>query len=456
MQIVWIAVEHVEKSVLALRCRTRTLLAKSIVIAMMFCPAVGSQNTPPPAAHQAEVGARRLITYTLPPDKLQKSKTLYELDLKLSIFGTLYSWLVLLLILYSGTAAKYRDWAESVSHWRWVQAAIFVPLLLFTLALAALPLRVYGHHIGLQYGLSVQGWGSWFADYGKSELIDVVVLAPLLWLMQFMIRKNARRWWFYFWLMLLPIVAFVAFIKPVFIDPFFNKFEPLEKKNPQLVEAIEKVVQHAGLTIPSDRIYEMKASEKVTVANAYVTGFGTSKRIVIWDTTIQQQTTPEVLSVVGHEMGHYVLHHILKGLAAAAIGLFAGLYTLFHLSHWILRRFGPRWHIRTLHDWAAFPMFFLLAGIMVFFSSPVDSAVSRHIEHQADVYGLEVTHGINPNAQQDAVHSFQVMGELSLDYPYPNKLAVFWYWDHPPISDRVRFAQEYDPWDKGESPKYVK
>jgi Zn-dependent protease with chaperone function len=164
----------------------------------------------------------------------------------------------------------------------------------------------------------------------------------------------------------------------------------------------------------------------------------------------------QLAAILGHEMGHYVLHHVLYGLVAAAVGLLVGLYIMFHLSRWVFQRFGPRWRIPELHDWAAFPMIFLLAGIMGFFAEPVGNAYSRHIEHQADVYGLEVTHGINANSQEVAAHSFQILGELSLDYPYPNRLEVFWYWSHPPIADRLRFAQEYDPWDKGQPTRYVK
>jgi Zn-dependent protease with chaperone function len=270
------------------------------------------------------------------------------------------------------------------------------------------------------------------------------------------IRRSPRRWWFYFWLVSLPMMVFLVFIAPLVIDPLFNQFEPLTRKNPQLVEAIERVVQRGGLAIPPERMYEMKASAKVTTLNAYVTGFGASKRVVVWDTSIQKLTTPEILFMFGHEMGHYVLHHILKGLIAGAIGAFIGLYILFYWSVWLLQRFGPRWRILALHDWAAIPMIFLLAGIMSFFAEPVGNLVSRYIEHQADVYGLEVTHNINVNPQQVAAHSFQVLGEMSLDYPYPGRLAVFWYWTHPPIADRVRFAQEYDPWAAGEEPQFVK
>ncbi|HJS98469.1 MAG TPA: M48 family metalloprotease, partial [Terriglobales bacterium] len=150
------------------------------------------------------------------------------------------------------------------------------------------------------------------------------------------------------------------------------------------------------------------------------------------------------------------LNHVVIGICAGAIGLLIGLFLLYLLSGWFLRRWGARWQIRELGDWAALPMIFLIFSILGFFATPIESSVSRVLEHNADVYGLEVTHGINANPQEAAAHAFQVLGELSLDYPYPSKFVVFWYYNHPSIAQRVRFAHNYDPWDKGQQPKYVK
>ncbi|HEY6969789.1 MAG TPA: M48 family metallopeptidase [Candidatus Angelobacter sp.] len=432
------------------------MLLRNLLAVILLCLPAAAQTVPQQPHTQPTVTAKQTTEYTLPPDKLRQAEALYKLEIKLGIFGLIYSWAVLLAVLYWGIGARFRNWAERVSCYRWVQALIFVPLLMITLVMAALPLRIYGHHVSLQYGLSVQNWASWFGDWGKGLALTLAIYTFLLFLLRVFIRRSPRRWWFYYWAIVgVPLIIFSFYITPLVIDPLFNKFEPLEAKNPQLVDAIEKVTQRGGLEIPRSRMFEMKASEKVTTLNAYVTGFGSSKRVVVWDTTIQKLTTAETLFVFGHEMGHYVLHHIIYGLIGACIGLLVLLYIIYRMSPGILRRFGGRWQIRALHDWAAMPMIFLLAGILLFLGEPVGNAVSRYTEHQADIYGLEVTHGINPNSQQVAAHSFQLLGEVSLDYPWPNHLAVFWYWTHPPIADRVRFAHDYDPWDKGEKPKYV-
>ena len=327
---------------------------------------------------------------------------------------------------------------------------------MLTLTVLGLPMDAYQQHISREYGLSVQGWGSWFGDVLKGQLVSLIILTFAIWGITNLICKSPRRWWFYTWLVAVPFVIFLIFLAPLVIDPLFNKFEPLDKSNPQLVDAIEQVTKRGGLEIPRDRMFLMVASEKVTTLNAYVTGFGPSKRVVVWDTTIKNASTPETLFVFGHEMGHYVLNHIVIGITATAVGLFIGFYLLYRIANWAFPRFQQRWHMRELSDWAAVPMLFLIFSILSLVSQPISSTFGRQLEHNADIYGLEVTHGINPNSQEAAAHAFQVLGELSLSYPYPSDIYVFWYADHPPIRDRVPFAHNYDPWSKGEQPKYVK
>ena len=423
--------------------------------AQTTAPAPAGAATPSAASPYATAGAPT-TEYTLPPDKLAKAKALYDIRGTLRIIGTVWGFVVLLGLLYLRIVAKYRDWAEKASRYSFVQAMVVVPLFLILLNVLDWPLAAYGHSISLRYGLSVQHWGSWFGDLLKGLMISIVIFTVGLWFLIRRIRRSPRWWWLQTWLVALPVMVFLITIVPVAIDPLFNKFEPLEKTNPQLVQAIETVTQRGGLTIPPERMFLMKASEKVTTLNAYVTGFGPSKRVVVWDTTIQKATTPETLFVFGHEMGHYVLNHIYYGLIAAALGLLLGLYMLYLTSGWLLRKFQRHWQIRELGDWAALPMIFLVFSILGFIAQPLGSTFSRQMEHNADIYGLEVTHGINANSQEVAAHTFQVLGELGLSYPYPSKLVVFWYYDHPAISDRVRFAHNYKPWDKGEAPKYVK
>jgi Zn-dependent protease with chaperone function len=232
----------------------------------------------------------------------------------------------------------------------------------------------------------------------------------------------------------------MVFISPILIDPLFNRFEPLARTNPELATQLRGLAHSAGLEIPPSRIFLMHASDKVTTYNAYVTGFGATKRIVVWDTTARDLTLPQTLFVFGHETGHYKLHHIYLGLAWGAVLLFAGFWLTQRLAQAALRRFGPRWHIRSLADWSGLPLLLLLASLLSFFGEPLANTFSRWEEHQADVYGLAITRPVTQDAGRVAAQAFQILGEKSYSYPNPSSLLVFWTYSHPPIAERIQFA----------------
>jgi Zn-dependent protease with chaperone function len=329
-------------------------------------------------------------------------------------------------------------------------------LLLLTIAVFSLPLDIYGEMVEKRYGISVQGWGSWSWDWIKSELIGLVIGTILIWLLYMVIRRSPRRAWFYFWLMAVPIGVFLFFLGPWVIDPMFHKFEPLQQKDPALTASLEQMVQRAGENIPHERMFWMGAGEKTTALDAYVTGIGASKRMVVFDTTIAKMNNPQIVYVAGHETGHYVLQHIPKGLAFFATLLLLFFYLVHRLIGWVLTRWGAAWGVRGLDDWASLPALLFLLSLLFFVTNPVASAFSRHLEHQADQFGLEVTHGLTPDSGQVAAQAFQILGEVDLADPDPNPVNVFLYYDHPPISDRVSFCLTYNPWEHGRGGEFVK
>ena len=384
--------------------------------------------------------------YSLPPDKLEKAHVLYTTRTTMMFAETIYGIVLLLLILHFALNRKLRDLAERVAHNRFLQACIFVPLLTILLDGLSLPFGLYSHHLSMQYGLSVQHWGSWFWDWTKNELIGIVIGTLLLALLYWIIRRSPTRWWFYAWLLCLPVLVLFIWAIPVILDPLFNKFEPLAKNHSDLVQATEQVARTAGVEVTPDRMFLMLASEKVTTANAYVTGLGSTKRVVVWDTTTKQMTTPQITFVIAHEMGHYVLNHIYKGLAFAAVMMFFGFYIAYRALNWCLARWGTSLHVREAGDWASLPVLMLIASLIGFFAQPIGSTFSRtQIEHKADVYGLEITSQITPDYRQVAAQGFQSLGEHALSYPSPSKLMVFWLYDHPDISSRVDYALNYEP-----------
>jgi STE24 endopeptidase len=426
--------------------RFRVMLWLALVLCALTTLYSHAQNSGNTQAQASAPVTTTITQYSLPPDKLEKAHALYTVRTTLHFVETIYGLLLLLLVLRFRLGPKFRDFAERVTHIRFFQAFLFVPLLTIVLDLLSMPFSLYGHHLSLRYGLSVQRWGSWLWDWTKGELIGLFIGSLLIWLLYWLIRKSPTLWWFYAWLLIMPIMIFLMWLMPVVLDPVFNKFEPLAKEHVDLVAATQKIAKAAGVDMPADRMFLMKASEKVTTANAYVTGVGSTKRVVVWDTTAQQMTVPQATFVIGHEMGHYVLHHIRKGLMFASVMLFFAFWLTYRCINWFVARWGKSLSVREVADWASLPALMLIASLIGFVAEPIANNFARRlIEHKADIYGLQITSGITLNYREVAAQSFQNLGEHSLSYPYPSKLMVFWLYDHPDISSRVDFALHFDP-----------
>jgi Zn-dependent protease with chaperone function len=229
----------------------------------------------------------------------------------------------------------------------------------------------------------------------------------------------------------------VYVVQPVVIDPLFFQYEPLASKEPALTENLQRMVHAAGQDIPPERMFWMGAGEKVTIPNASVNGFGASKRIVIWDTTLKKMSTPQIVWVVGHEVGHYVLGHVPKLLGFGAVALLALFYLAYRSINRLLARWGPGWGVRGLDDWASLPALLLLLTVFSFGVTPVFNAFCRLMEAEADRYALDVSRPLMPDAGQVCAQTMQILGEADLDDPDPSPLAVLLVYDHPPMRDRI-------------------
>jgi STE24 endopeptidase len=435
--------------------RLRSVLLVLAVVFVLTIVMMHTQRTTPAEAQALREAANNTTAYTLPPAKLLLAKKLFRARTALYIAGTVWAMLQLVLLLALGVPARMRDAAERLSKNRWAQCFAFVFLFLLLITLLDAPLRIYGHHIGLAFGLSVQGWGSWVLDQAKSFLLTWLVAGLLVMVLFWVIRKSPRHWWFWFWIPTMAAVLFGVFLSPILVDPLFNKFEPLQQRDPALVAKLEKVAARSGVSLPPDRMFYMRASQKVTSLNAYVTGFGPSKRLVLWDTTIAAATPDELAGIFGHELGHYALHHIVEGILFSAVLLLIGFYVGQQMAQALLRRFGARWRVRSQNDWAFLVVLILVLQILSFLSEPIDNAFSRSIEHAADVYGQEAIHGIVADPQLTTQQGFQQLGETALDDPTPHPWLDFWTSSHPSIRERAAFAAAYNPWTTGAHPKYV-
>ena len=436
--------------------RLRTLLLMMTMLFAAVCGSAAYAETTPTEAKALAAAATDKTAYTLPPDKLAKAVAYDHQRLWLTAGDFVWGVGQIVLLLALGAIAWMRDRAVKTSKSRWIQALIFLLLFVVVTTVLSLPLDLIRQHLARSYGMSVQGWGSWVGDQGKGLGLTLAFGWPLLMLFFWVVRKSPRMWWFWFWIPAMLVVLFGVFISPVLIDPLFNKFEPLQASNPALVAQLEKVVERGGINIPPERMFLMKASDKVTTLNAYVTGFGASKRVVVWDTSIAKGTPDEISFIFGHEMGHYVLNHIPKTLVFLGVLLLVTFYLGYRGVNWLIGRYGAAWGVPSQNDWGMLAVFMVVVSVLSTLSGPITSGYSRGHEHDADVYGLEAVHGIVADPQKTGQEAFQLLGENGLSDPYPSDLEVFWLYSHPAIGLRAGFAKAYDPWAVGEEPKFFK
>lgn len=403
-------------------------------------PAAASKEIPGPVSPRSDA---RAIAYAQASYKIYFARFAYTIA-------------ILLLLLRLRVAPRLRDWAESLTRDRFLEALIFVPAFLATFDALKLPASAAGHWVERHFGQSIQGWGSWFWDETKSDLLVATGGVFLAWLVYSIIRRSPGHWWFWGWLGMLPVIAYSSFVSPLLIDPLFHRYTPLRDSQPDLVKQIERVIARSGQRIPENRILLMDASRKVNTVNAVMTGMGGSARVVVWDTTVARMTPPQILVVFGHELGHYVLRHVVQDLLfSMALMLFVA-WVCFHGTRWAVRRFGHAWGLGGVDDWASLPVLLLFLFLLNFATMPSQNAFDRHLEHQADQYGLEVVHGIVPNPSEAAVESLKILAQADLAERSPSYFAKVWFYNHPPLDERIRFAQDYNPWAPGRSPQFVK
>ncbi len=354
--------------------------------------------------------------------------------------GTAWGIGIMALLLITTASRKIRDTAARVTKKPFVMAMVYIALLSVVIAVIDFPLSYYsGFVVPHQFDLTDQTFGAWMLDQLK-ELGVGMIIGALVGALALLAIRRFKQWWLPMWLGSIPLILLIVVIQPVILDPIFNDFETL--KNEQLRQKLLDLASRAG--IEGGRVYEVDKSKQTKTLNAYVNGIGPTKRIVMWDTLLAEMTEDEVLSVMGHEMGHYVLNHMWKGLAFSVVLSFFGFFLAQQIYDRGLRRWGSRWGVASPGDPASLPWLLLILFVGTFLSSPIAAAFSRYLEREADVFSLELTHLNEPMAR-----AFVKLAENSKRDPSPHPFIEFWRYSHPPIAERIPFALAYKPWEEG-------
>jgi Zn-dependent protease with chaperone function len=224
---------------------------------------------------------------------------------------------------------------------------------------------------------------------------------------------------------------------PIWIAPLFNDFGPM--KNVALEREILALVERAG--VPGGRVFEVNKSVDTNAVNAYVHGLFGSKRIVVWDTLLAKLDDREILAVVGHETGHYVLNHIPKGLALSSLAILASLYWVDRAGRRLITRFSTRFAFSSLADVAATPLLLILMALSSLVLGPIGLALSRYHEHEADRFSLDLTH-----MNRSSARAFVDLQRENLSVPRDHWLETLYRSTHPSVAERIQFCNRYHPW----------
>jgi len=352
-----------------------------------------------------------------------------------------------LLLLFTGLSAWLRTLANQWSGGRFYPTlAIYFVLFSILMFLVELPLSYFiGFAREHAYGLSTQHFSKWAGDQLKGLGVGVVIGLLVLWVPYWLLAKSPERWWLWTSALALPFYMVTLIVTPLWIAPLFNKFGPMKDK--YLEADVLAVAKRAG--VEGARVYEVNKSVDTTKVNAYVTGVGGTKRIVLWDTLIARLTPAQAKYVVGHELGHYVLGHVWTSVLLSTALTFLGLFGAHRVSGFLLGHFGGRMGFHHLADIASLPLLMVLLTLFSLVITPAALAFSRYHEREADRFGLELTHD-----NRAAATAFVTLQQQNLAVPRPSLLYKIFRASHPPIGERVDFINGYRPWEQGQVGRY--
>jgi len=369
----------------------------------------------------------------IPPDKTARSDAYFEGGYWMILWDFLYGAVVALLLLNLRWSARMRDLAERFTRFKPVHTLVYWLQYLVLTSILVFPLTVYEDYFREhKYGLATQTFGPWMGDQMKSLGVGLVLGGLLATLLFGVVRRLPRTWWIWGAVVTTLFWIFIVLIGPVYIWPIFNKVTRLD--DPKIVEPILSMARANG--IPAKDVYEIDASRQTTRISANVSGFANTMRITLNDNLLRRGSPEEIQAVMGHEMGHYVMHHIYNGIMFLSIMIVLAFVYLRWALDWALQRWGEKWQIRGVGDTAVLPLVVLLAAIFGFVVTPVMNTFTRTQEYEADMYGLNTSRQPDGEAQAD-IH----LGEYRKMNPGP--IEEFIFFDHPSGRNRIYAAMRW-------------
>jgi STE24 endopeptidase len=366
----------------------------------------------------------------LSPDARAKSDAYYEGGYWLLLWDFLVGAGVAWLFLGTRLSARIRDLTERITRFRWLQTALYALAYILISSLVLLPWNAYeGYFREHQYGMSNQTLGAWLGDQLKGLVIALLLGSLAVVAVNAVLRRAPRTWWLWGALVVIAFAMFSAAIGPVFLEPVFNKFRPIPDS--PLKRQILSLARANG--IPASEVYEFDASKQTKRMSAHVSGFLGTTRISMNDNLMKRGSPEEIEAVLGHEMGHYVMHHVYKGMVMIGIVIVAGFAFLRWSFAKLQLRHGERWGIRDIGDVAALPLLLFLFSLYMFVLTPVTNTLVRTMEAEADIFGVNASR--QPDGMAQAALHLSEYRKMK-----PGRLEETIFYDHPSGWNRIHRA----------------
>lgn len=413
--------------------RASGLMSLGIPLATILMVASGSPASPAWAAASAGNPPAEIAAHFTPED-VARGRAYMGGRYWLFAAGIALRLAILLVLVGTPASAALRDLAVRLAPTRpAVAVALYVALLVLVFELLALPLGYYAGFIREHaFGLSTQTRLAWFVDRGKAILLTLALAVPLGSLLALLWRRYPGRWVLPAWGLGAAAMILLVALAPIAIDPLFNTIRPL--RDPDVRQRLMALVGRAG--IPVEQVYEMDASRRTRKGNAYFTGLGRTKRIVLYDTLLAGNSPAEVELVVAHEIGHWTRAHIWKGIGLSLLGMGIALWGAARVMDWAARRDG--FHLAGPADVAGLPLFLLVVFVLNLVSLPIQTGISRHFEREADRTALELTGNAAAFIRSEVHLARSNLADLA-----PPPAVVWLLYTHPPVAERIRLAEAF-------------
>jgi STE24 endopeptidase len=370
---------------------------------------------------------------SVPQDKREKSDAYFEGGYWLILWDYLMAAGISILLLSSRISARLRDFSEGLTKYKTLQVAFYSVLYLLLLYVLSFPLNIYEHFFREhQYGLATQNFPAWFREQLTGLGITIVGGTIFLIALYAVFRRAPKTWWIWGTAVAVVFSFVLVVIAPVFIEPLFNTYKPLTKR-----EISEPILAMARANeIPVEQVFEVDASRQTTRVSANVSGFLGTTRIALNDNLLKQCTLPEIRMVMAHEMGHYVLNHGAKLLTYLGIFILIGFALTRILFDRAVRRWGVKWGVRGIADPAGLPLLALIFSTLLFLATPLLNTVVRVTEREADAFGINTAR--EPDGMAKVALKLGAYRKLN-----PTPLEEFIFYDHPSGRARIRMAMDW-------------